>query len=119
MFTTFTVKDTNYKLRLDAKACVSLEDRLGTNPLNVIIQMIQGNTIKMPSLKVLLTIIHEALQPYNHGISMDDVYAIYDDYIADGHAMADLIPVILDIFKTSGFIKKPAEDVEDSESSKN
>ena len=35
LYTTFTVKENDYKCRLSAKACVDLERKMGTNPLNV------------------------------------------------------------------------------------
>ena len=49
LYTTFTVKDRDYKLRLNAKACVDLEKKLGTNPVNIFMAM-AGNDMKLPSL---------------------------------------------------------------------
>ena len=35
LYTTITIDGVDYKARLNAKACVDLEKKLGTNPLNV------------------------------------------------------------------------------------
>ena len=35
-----------------------------------------------------------------------DVYDIYDSYIECGNTFVDFIPVIMDIYKTSGLIKE-------------
>lgn len=102
MFTTITINNNTYNLKLTAKSCVELENRLGTNPLNVISKL--ADTEEIPSLSVILDIFHYALVPMNHGITLADTYDLYDKYIEEGHTMLDFIPVILDIFKSSGFI---------------
>lgn len=107
MFTTFTVDNKDYNLKLTAKACVELERKLGTNPLNVLGRL--ANADELPTLETLLTILHCSLVPMNHGITIDDTYSIYDKYVEEGHTMLDLIPVIIDVFKSSGFIKEPTE----------
>lgn len=108
MFTILTIKDKDYKLRLDAKACIELEKKLGSNPLNIIMKMSSNN--ELPSLGVILTIIHCSMSALNHGITIDDVYKLFDDYIEEGHTYLDLIPVILEIFKVSGFIKEDVDE---------
>lgn len=108
LYTTFTVKDTDYKLRLGAKSCVDLEKKLGTNPVNVLVAIAEQN--KVPSLSTLLTIIHASMVQYQHGITMDKVYEIYEDYAEEGHNMLELVPVIMEIFKNAGLI--PDEDEE-------
>ena len=108
MFTTLTIKDKDYKLKLDAKASIELEKKLGTNPLNLLMKI--NNNNELPSLNTLLTIIHASMQAFNHGISLDDMYGIYDDFVEEGHTMLDLVPVIIEIFKVSGFINSAEED---------
>lgn len=107
LYTTIIIKDKEYRARLSGKMCVELEKRLGGNPLNVFTRVAEGSEV--PSLTVLLTILHASLQTYEHGISMDDIYDIYDNYIDDGHTMMDLIPLIMDIFKSSGFFVEDKE----------
>lgn len=101
LYTTFTVKDIDYKCRLSAKACVDLEKKLGTNPLNVFMDIATSG--KLPSLTTLICILQASMTQYNHNITMDKAFEIYDNYIDEGHNMMDLVPVIMDIFKVSGF----------------
>lgn len=115
LYTTITIKGKDYKARLNARACVDLEKRLGTNPLNVFANIANANTI--PDLSSLITILHASLTAYQHGITLDDTYAIYDDFIEDGNTMIDIIPIILEIFKVSGFFKE--EDAQEEVESKN
>lgn len=91
------------KLRLTSKGCVDAERRIGTNPLNILTAIDDGN---LPRVEAIIVILHQALQPLEHGYSMDDVYELYDEYIDAGGTMVDLIPLVLDIFKASGFFKE-------------
>ena len=115
LYTTFTVKDREYKARLNARACVDLEKRLGTNPINVFIKMMSGgkNNIILPPLSELLIILHASLQAYEHGITLDRVYEMYEDFIAEGKTMMDLVAITMNIYKDSGLI--PEVDEEESE----
>lgn len=110
LYTTFTVKDRDYKARLNVKACVELEKKLGSNPLNIFIKMTEGDTITLPPVGELMLILHQSLQAYEHGITMDKVYEIYDDFISEGHNQMDIIPIIVDIFKVSGLIPEEVEE---------
>ena len=102
IYYSFNVKDKEYKARLTAKTCIDLEKKLGTNPLNVMMSMDEK---KMPSLDVLITILHYSLVQYQHGLTLDDAYKVFDAWLADGHTMTDFIQVIVDIFKASGLIQ--------------
>lgn len=108
LYTTFTVNEKEYKARLGAKDCVDLEKRLGTNPLNIFMQIAQKGEV--PSLEVLITMLHASLQKFQHGISMDDAYKIYDEMVDEGKNLMDIVPILLEIFKVSGLI--PEEDAE-------
>lgn len=112
LYTVFKVKDQEYKIRFGAKQCCDLEDKLGTNPLNIIIAI--GDD-KMPKVKELLIMLHAGLQQYQHGISMDDVYDIYDNYCLDGGNIVGLLKVIIDAFKQAGFIPQAKDNTEDNE----
>ena len=103
MYTTITIGDKEYKLRLNAKACVDLEKKLGTNPLNVLMDL--SNENKLPSMGTLITILHASLQAYEHGITEAKTYELYDKFVEEGNTLIDLIPVIIEIFKVSGFFK--------------
>lgn len=104
IYTIFQVGSKEYKCRLTAKACVDLEKRMGGNPLNVFMKIRETN--EMPKLQDIICILHASLQAYEHGISLDDTYAIYDAYIDEGNSLMELIPVLIEIFKVSGFFKE-------------
>jgi len=54
-------------------------------------------------------VLNASLQQYNHGITLNEAYDIFDAYLDDGHAMTDFVPVIIEIYKVSGLIK--SEDI--------
>lgn len=107
LFTTWKVEEEEYKLRLNASACVKLEEDLNQNPISVLQSISEDN---LPKLETLLRIIHASMTAFNHGIKLTDVYGIYDKWVDEGHGFADLVPIVLDIFKCSGFIPDQAED---------
>lgn len=100
----FTVGSNEYKLRLTTKGIVALEKQIGCNPLSIF-----GNGDTIPTITIMITILHHSLQSLNHGITLDAAYAIWDAWIEEGHTMTDFIPIIIEIYKTSGLIKEDAE----------
>ena len=100
----FQVKDTNYKLRLTTKNIVSLEKQLGCNPVAIF-----GNGDKVPTITVMVGILHSSLQALEHGITLDKAYELFDEWLEDGHVMTDFIAIIIDIYKASGIIKDTPE----------
>ena len=97
----FEVDNKSYKLRLNTRNVVLLEKQLGCNPLNIF-----GDGETIPTITVMVAILHAALQQYNHGISLNDAYDVFDAWLAEGHATTDFIPIILEIYKASGIIQK-------------
>jgi hypothetical protein len=112
MFVETTIGNKTYKLRLTTKGSISLEKALGYNPLSLLLAFDEG---KLPTLNDMLIVLHAMLQPFNHGTSMDDVYDIYDAFIADGKTMFDLVPLFVEVFQESGYIGKNKEGQEDQE----
>jgi hypothetical protein len=107
LYTIWNVGDKEYKLRLNAKNAVALEQRLGRHPLSCLMDL-DDKTI-FPKTGDIITIIHASLQAYEHGISLEDVYDIYDKYIEAGNGMEEIINLLRDIFKTAGFIPEQEE----------
>ena len=105
----FEVGNKVYKLRLNTRSIVLLEKTIGCNPLSIF----GANNDTIPTITVMVNILHAAMQQYNHGITLNDAYNIFDDYLAEGHATTDFIPMILDIYKTSGII--PNDDKKEDE----
>lgn len=106
LYIDFQAGNKDYKLRLNTRAIVTLEKTLGCNPLSI---FGAGDTI--PTITTMVSILHASLQQYQHGISMDDAYDIFDTYLEE-HASTDFIPVILEIYKNSGLIREQQEQHE-------
>ena len=104
MYFDFEAGNKAYKLRLNTRNIVALEKQLGCNPVAI---FGKGDTI--PTISTMVTVLHAALQQYHHGITMDDAYDIFDNYLADGHSMTDFIPVLVEVYKVSGIIKMDSE----------
>ena len=106
MYVDFEARNKNYKLRLNTRNIVTLEKQLGCNPL-----MIFGNDgDKFPTVTEMVNILYCSLIQYNHGITINDAFDIFDDYLADGHSATDFIQVIVDIFKVSGLMDNDKEN---------
>lgn len=99
MYTEFTAGNKEYRLRLNTRAIVALEKQLGCNPLSIF-----GDGDEIPSVTTMVAILHASLQPYNHGITLNDACDIFDAYLEENQ-MTDFLSVIIEIYKVSGLIK--------------
>ena len=104
----FTAGNKDYKLRLNTRNTILLEKQLGCNPLSIF-----GDGDTIPTITVMVAILHASMQQYNHGISLNDAYDIFDNWLDEGNSTTDFIPIILEIYKASGII--PKDKVEDLE----
>ena len=100
LYVDFNAGGKDYRLRLTTRDIVSLEKRIGCNPLAIF-----GDGDTLPTITTMVGILHASLQTYEHGLTLDDAYKVFDAWLADGHTMTDFIQVIVDIFKASGLIK--------------
>lgn len=105
MYVDFHAGDKDYKLRLSTRNTVMLERQLGCNPLAIF-----GNGNTIPTITQMVQILYCSLIQYNHGISLEDAYNIFDEWLADGNAATDFITVLLEIYKVSGLIQKDKVD---------
>lgn len=105
MYVNFTAGNKDYKLRLNTRNVVMLEKQLGCNPLSIF-----GDGETLPTVTEMVNILYCSLLQYNHGISLNDAYDIFDNYLDDGHSATDFIQIIIEIYKVSGLIKQ--EDLE-------
>ena len=103
MFYDFEAGNKSYRLRLNTRNIVSLEKQIGCNPLAI---FGDGNTI--PTISIMVNVLFFSMQQYNHGITINDAYDIFDSYLDDGHSVTDFINVILEVYKVSGIIKDSA-----------
>ena len=101
----FEVGNEVYKLRLSTRNIVTLEKALGCNPLAI---FGKGDTI--PTVTAMVAVLHCSLQQYQHNITLDKAYDIFDAYLAEGHMASDFIEVIVEVYKVSGIIKEDATE---------
>lgn len=106
-FINFEAGNTSYRLRLNTRNIVLLEKQLGCNPLAIF-----GDGETIPSVTTMVAVLHASLQQYNHGITLNDAYDIFDKYIEDGHSSIDFLTVIIELYKSSGIIPKDKEEEE-------
>lgn len=100
----FEVGNKTYKLRLTTQDIVNLEKKLGCNPL-----MVFGAGDRVPTVTEMVNVLHSSLQSMNHGVTVQDAYKIFDEYLED-HVMTDFISVMVDIYKVSGLIKNTGNE---------
>lgn len=100
MYFDFNAGNKAYRLRLNTRNIISLEKQLGCNPVAIF-----GDGSQMPTISQMVTILWASLQQYQHNISLNDAYDIFDAWIEEGNTMTDFITVIIEIYKVSGIIK--------------
>ena len=105
MYTELIINGESYKLRLNTKASINLEKALGKNPLIVLMDAAEGN---LPKITDIILMLQAMLQTYHHGYNLDKTMDLFDKYVEDGNSMIELIPVLLEVFQTSGYISKNA-----------
>lgn len=93
-----------YKLRLNTRGVVRLEQQIGCNPLAIF-----GDGDELPTITTMVAVLNESLQPLNHGITLNESYDIFDAWLADGHSVPEFVKVIIDIYTVSGLIPTEAE----------
>lgn len=108
-FITAKLGEKEYKLRLTAGAAAEIEEKIGCNLISLFAGITENN---VPPLSSMLTILWGALQPLNHGISMKDTYDIYDEFVDNQNTFVDLIKILVDTLKISGFMATDTKSTE-------
>ena len=105
-YTIWQVGEKELKLRLTTRQAVAVEEKLGVNLLKVFMPR-KDEDFPLPPLKVMLVVIHGALQQFEHGVSLDDVYDLNDEYVDNGGDQTSLVTdVIIPRCENSGFMPK-------------
>ncbi|MCY9513317.1 DUF6096 family protein [Paenibacillus apiarius] len=102
LYTTLQVGEKEYKLRLPSKSACAIERKIGKSVLTI---FGEGELNDLPNLETLITVLHGSLQVYEHGVTLDDTYEIYDKYVEHGGSYAGLIQELVEVLKVSGFFK--------------
>ena len=103
MYTELIINGESYKLRLNTRASINLEKALGKNPLIILMDASDG---KLPKITDIILMLQAMLQTYHHGYNLDKTMDLFDAYVEDGNSMIELIPVLLEVFQSSGYISK-------------
>lgn len=107
MYVDFEAGNKAYKLRLNTRSMVSLEKQIGCSPLAIF-----GDGTTLPKVDDMVKVLYAALQPLNHGITLEDTYDIFDAYLDDGNTVVDFATILLDIYRVSGIIKQEESKTE-------
>lgn len=103
-FAVWNVGDTGYQMKLNTAGIKELESRYKTNVINLM-QPQDGES--MPPLTVMLDVAHVAMKPWNHGVKVKNVEALFDRYMEDGGSQLDFYAnVYMEIFMVSGFFSQ-------------
>lgn len=108
MYTIWKVGDKEYRLRLTTQATVLFEKQMKVGMTAVLDHV--------ADVSVIVGLIWAAMQQYNHGISLQDVFTLYDTFIADGGTVADIIPIEQDLLAQMGYCE--GRDTKNAESQK-
>ena len=92
IYVDFSAGGKDYKLRLNTRNVIMLEKQIGCNPVAIF-----GDGETIPTITTMVAILNASLQQYNHGITLNDAYDIYDAWLADGHTATDFIKVIIEL----------------------
>lgn len=98
LYVPWMVGGEEYKLRLTSGVITKLEAKFKDSLLNVVLD--KG----IPPVSTVITILQAGLQKYHHGLKVEAVGDLYDDYIAEGHTQIDLLSeVLLPLMGDAGF----------------
>lgn len=93
-----------YRLRLNTRNLVRLEQTLNENPLPAILKYLGKDEI--PPVEMMVKILHASLLAHNPEITMDQAYDVFDEWLDDGHIIAEFLPIIIQIYRHAGLIEK-------------
>ncbi len=126
MYKILTVGEKEYKLKLTTSSTILIEDKLGGNILDPIMEMSatapvdnkgninmkKMNKMPLPSLKYLVTVLWGSLQKYQHGMTFDKVCDLVDEYIENGKSQMDLFSEVMELLTEGGVLGNPEEQAE-------
>lgn len=95
----WTVRGTDYKLKLTTAVICRLEEKFKRNLL-----MVMMDNEGLPPVATMLTVVQAAMQKYHHGYNFVRVQDIYDDYVDEGGSQANMMAdVVMPLLAVAGF----------------
>lgn len=114
LYTEWTVNDKTYKLRLTTMGTMVLEDKLGKNPADIFLALSDG---QLPKVREVVTILHQSLQAYHNGFSMEKAAGLLDSYFEEGKSIYEfLTDTVTKVFQNAGLLgqQEDEEEVEEN-----
>ena len=109
----------SYRLRIKSRQAAQLEKVLGCSPLTLFVRM-RGNLEDaakviedLPSMETYALILNASLQAFEHGFDMNKTYDLIDEFIEDGHSVMELLNLVGEVLKVSGYMPEASEKVEE------
>ena len=102
LFETITVKNKEYKLALGIKEIISLEKKIGTNPINELMNMREDN---LPSFEFLIDVFQASLQKYNKGMTLEKTEALVESMFEEDYDITSFMELVFKVLETSCFFK--------------
>ena len=110
----WTVGGRDHKMKLTTLTITRLENRLGTNLLNVLNESgIKGLSARggLPKLGTMLLIVCEGMKAFDKGMTIEKTYALFDKYTEEGYGQTDFaFGPFIDLYKVSGFFPEKNQD---------
>lgn len=96
MFAYWEVCGNRYRLKLKTAGIQQLENKYKRNLMSFL--------DSMPSLSIMLEVVHMAMTPWHKGVQLKHIQALYDKYIDEGNdQMTFWRDVFIEVYKASGF----------------
>ena len=98
-YVTWTVRGTEYKLKLTTAVICKLEEKFKRNLL-----MVMLDNEGLPPVATMLTVVQAAMQKYHHGYTFIRVQDLYDNYVDEGGSQATMMTdVVMPMLAAAGF----------------
>ncbi|GEO70542.1 DUF6096 family protein [Levilactobacillus acidifarinae] len=99
MGTPFQFGSLNLSLKLDGKALVNIEKRLGKSAMSLFMNADGG--MKLPPVNEIMIVLKGANQ--KHGVKDSEMVKAFQEYLDDGNSPMDLFLALSDLFNDAGF----------------
>lgn len=101
--TKIKIANEDYRLSLQIESLIELEDELGYNPLEVIVNAANE---RLPKLREMVLFLKYAMKRYNHSVDSKKAMELFKTYLNEGHEVFDLIPIFVEVLQNDGVIGK-------------
>ena len=101
MIKVFSTGKNEYNCKLSTRYLISIEDKLGENPINA---LKVNDDEELPKLNPLLIILYYSMRSDKPTLKFEEIYDIYDEYCENGGNIFKLYGFIFELLRDSGLI---------------